>query len=544
MLIKKLNEIFNSKQKCNLVEQTRSMTLSISLGLMVLFFGLFIVYLNQHQRLPFLYLLFSMIMLAFSGIAYLLVTSDLKKPHYDQIVTLFPIVVVTIASMSFYWGIDYFTERIVFYVLILSVSFVSIKSYRYSGLLYLYTMILSLVVILFKQGFDVNLMIAMFGIILFSAAINVLFTMMLSQTHAAYEKEKAANEKLKRSYYELEYTKNIADMMMGITSDILDNEDIESLLNIIIHKAVEVIPNATAGTILLKEDDYMKYAATCGYDQESLRKIRFKYTDTFQYQTGNFQKPEIIQDTESFNKLKASKEFLDQLNRHNIPHSLSVITCPIMIDDEIYGSINLDNLEQEKAFKETDKPIVQYLAEQISLALKNQILLNKTLYYTKHDMLTDAYSRIYHEELLSKTYETSKESNKPFCLAIIDINNMKKINDTWGHQAGDKVLIAFTKMTKEKLKDNHSLSRFGGDEFAIIFENTDQPNAKRMIESLRTFFQKTEINLDDESIFLDFGMGIACYPTDEKELSALMTIADKRMYEDKEHRKQVKIKTD
>ncbi len=507
--------------------QNVSMVRYASFGLAALFFLMFMVAFQRFQTLPTVYLLISVGMLIIGLLSVLITEEHFERRVLKWLIRLYPMLIVSIAAVNVYFGQDYITERLLFYVVVFTVSFISISSYRYVFLLYFYAVALVIITILFKHGFDSDLLFAMVLFLLFGAVINLFF-------NTLYLRMFRANDKLNKGVYELEYTKNIAHMMMGVTSDILQNEDIDSLLNVIISKAVEVIPKATAGTILLKQGDEMRYAAAYGYDKARLSQIRLRFTDTFQYQTGSFTKPEIIQDTESFNSLKASPEFIRQLVEHKIPHSQSVITCPIIIDNEIYGSINLDNLEEEKAFKETEKPIVQYLAEQISLALKNKQLLSKTLYYTKHDMLTDAYTRIYHEELLTKVYEEAKTTHRPFCLAIIDINNMKYINDTWGHQAGDKVLIHFSQQTQKQLKEKTHLSRFGGDEFAIIFEASNESLAQKAIDDLQRHFEKSKVEINNQRVGIRFGVGIACYPVDGENLSTLISVADKRMYDNKE----------
>jgi diguanylate cyclase (GGDEF)-like protein len=261
------------------------------------------------------------------------------------------------------------------------------------------------------------------------------------------------------------------------------------------------------------------------------------YSETFQHKLGNISNPEIIQDTRAFNELRTSIEFVNQFKNLGIPSSKSVITCPIILGNVVYGSINLDNLENERAFGEKDKPIVLYLAKQIGLALKNHELLNKTLHYTRHDMLTNAYLRMHHEELLKKIYESARVFNHSFSIAIIDINDLKKINDTLGHLAGDQLLKCFTEKSKNFLSDDHYLSRTGGDEFTILFDRTNAIEAQEIIQKMKEFFRKNPLEIEDTTIHIEFGAGISSYPEDGDLPNILSNLADKRMYEDKNKQK-------
>ena len=287
------------------------------------------------------------------------------------------------------------------------------------------------------------------------------------------------------------------------------------------------------GTILLKEANQMRFASACGHAIDKLRQLRMNFTDSFQHSTGIFDKPVIIQDTEAFNSLNTSPDLFKQFKDLGIRSSKSVITCPIILGDEVYGSINLDNFNHEKAFKDEDKPIISYLAKLISLALKNNMLVQETLYYTKHDMLTDAYTRIHYEALLEKTFDAAKASGTSFSLAILDINNMKTINDTLGHHAGDALLQYFCHQTKKLLKENHHLARFGGDEFTILFDDDDTDSAQAIINALKAYFATHPLTVDQQEITLVFGAGIASYPVDGDQPNALIRVADQRMYHDK-----------
>lgn len=514
------------KQNEKLFQNRLSMTRYASSILTVFFLILFFISIPNDVSLTVFYGLMTGVMFMIFIACTLIIKDNSINTFWVKFIPLYPILIVSIAAMSIQLDQNYVAESLLFYGLIFIVSFLSINTYRYVLILFGFAMALLSTSIFLKYGFDLERLFTTVLFLSLGSGFNLFFNRILKTMIDT-------NEKLQDGYYELEYTKNIAHMMMGITSYILSNENIDSLLDVIITKAVEVTPKATAGTIMLKEGDHMRYAAAYGYDIARLSQIRVKFSDTFQYQTGNFNKPELVQDTESFNKLKASPDFVKQLEALNIPHSQSVITCPIIVNGEIYGSINLDNLEQPHAFKESEKPIVQYLSEQISLALINQQLLSKTLYYTKHDMLTDAYTRTYHQKLLNKAFNHAKLGHHSFCFAILDINNMKYINDTWGHQAGDDVLVHFSKNTYKQLDHHGHLSRIGGDEFSIIFEQSNFTDASKVIEKMQRSFEANKIVIDNQPFAIKFAAGIACYPEDGDNLTTLFSVADKRMYHNK-----------
>lgn len=102
------------------------------------------------------------------------------------------------------------------------------------------------------------------------------------------------------------------------------------------------------------------------------------------------------------------------------------------------------------------------------------------------DPLTKIYNRRYFEEKLKEAIEEYKQSNKSLCLMILDIDHFKKINDTYGHDIGDKVLTQFAQIVKSCTKKTDIFARTGGEEFAIILYNTTLDEAKIVAERIRT----------------------------------------------------------
>lgn len=537
-------KINHNQKKEHLFKQGLYAGLYSSFGLMLLFFIVFSLNLENSSFIKYFYMMISFLMMVLFIISAYIIKHHIKNIGSSFLRLSYPFIVVTIGALNFYLGSDFLTERLSFYIIMFITTMITFNSIIYSVVLYSYALILYNITVFIKFGYDSKFYVPLLLYIVFCAIVNIIYNLISykliffeSQFNILDKNEKAAIQKLKESNYELEYTQKIAHMMMEITTDIITNDDLESLFSVIIKRAVEVMPNATAGSILLKNGDHIRYVSAYGYDLDKLKKIKMTYQDTFQYKLGNINKPEIIQDSATFNKLKTSEAFSNQFKALDIPSSKSVITCPILVNDIMHGSINLDNIDTEFAFKENDKPIVLYLAKQIGLALKNHELMNKTLHYTRHDMLTNAYSRIHHEELLRKTYEQARLMDYHFSLAIIDINNLKIVNDTFGHQAGDSILKFFSQQTKNILKENHYLSRTGGDEFTIIFDQSEIDETCLIINQMKTFFKSHPVEINDTSITIEFGAGIAHYPLDGDIPNVLLNIADKRMYIDKNKQK-------
>ncbi|MDO9237333.1 MAG: sensor domain-containing diguanylate cyclase, partial [Aquabacterium sp.] len=119
-------------------------------------------------------------------------------------------------------------------------------------------------------------------------------------------------------------------------------------------------------------------------------------------------------------------------------------------------------------------------------------LEEKKYYYelSSHDHLTKIFNRQMFDELFAKEVERSRRYDFALSLILIDIDFFKKVNDTFGHQAGDKVLQVMSAHVKESLRDSDIFARWGGEEFVILMPYTDIAMAVEKAESLRMSIEK------------------------------------------------------
>ena len=375
--------------------------------------------------------------------------------------------------------------------------------------------------------------------------INLLFVsgaviLFLHYFEKAIQSERVDYQILLSKYNQLDLNSKITKTISDITPRMLINDDLDELLQIILEKAVELIPKAQSGSILIRNNGDMEFHAAVGYDLGELRKIKLKFEEMYQYRLNMLYEPAVIKDIKTFNKKNLNAETNTSMNEKDMLTAKAVLTCSFILHGKIYGFINLDNLDDLDAFNEQDKIYIKHLASQIELALNNHILVDEIYTLSKTDSLTGVHSRKHYEKLIKNTYNDALEKKKVFSIAVMDVNYLKKINDTYGHMVGDEYLIHFVEIIKENLKPQDILSRTGGDEFVIIFPEQDLHQSLDRIKEIRQTFAKKPFTFEDLEHIVDFGCGIACYPVDNEDLLGLMRIADKRMYDNKRERKLTK----
>ena len=149
------------------------------------------------------------------------------------------------------------------------------------------------------------------------------------------------------------------------------------------------------------------------------------------------------------------------------------------------------------------------------------------------DELTGLYNRRGFNHLANRHIQLSYRTRRSAIVMLIDVDQMKAVNDTWGHAEGDRALLAVTRVLRDSFRTTDILGRIGGDEFAVLAVETDQDRRPELLARLR---RNAEIASRDPSVQypLRFSVGTAYHvPDNPKPLKDLLEEADRQLYEDK-----------
>jgi len=159
------------------------------------------------------------------------------------------------------------------------------------------------------------------------------------------------------------------------------------------------------------------------------------------------------------------------------------------------------------------------------------------IHMAHYDPLTNLPNRILFQDRFSHAIEIAKRQEQKVVLAFIDIDGFKKVNDTKGHPMGDKLLIELGKKILSCVGEYDTVSRLGGDEFTVIFENISKVDEILPVcEDILNELQK-EVIIDNQSIFVSASIGISVYPDDGEDIHTLLQHADTAMYKAKDNGK-------
>lgn len=170
--------------------------------------------------------------------------------------------------------------------------------------------------------------------------------------------------------------------------------------------------------------------------------------------------------------------------------------------------------------KYSDKSALQLILKDITFQVKLSL----------RDHLTNLYNRRYMEEFLKNEMEASRRYNYAFSIVMIDLDDFKKINDNYGHEAGDHVLKGVAEIMLTSMRKADVIGRYGGEEFIIMMPKTTKKNALTCMEKIRTFINMKPYKFNGKELKITASFGIASYPEDSSDIQDLLAISDIRLY--------------
>ncbi|MBI5330269.1 MAG: GGDEF domain-containing protein [Betaproteobacteria bacterium] len=167
--------------------------------------------------------------------------------------------------------------------------------------------------------------------------------------------------------------------------------------------------------------------------------------------------------------------------------------------------------------------------------------LAETRQMLNEDALTGALNRRGMDQTLAREVVRAQRSGSRMSLAMADLDHFKRINDTYGHEAGDRMLMHFANLIRSVLRGSDALVRYGGEEFALILPDTDERGALLVLGRLQQLMKGAPMQFEGREINTTFSAGIACLGSDENGHS-LLRRADEALYAAKHGgRDQIKI---
>ncbi|KFZ31165.1 hypothetical protein IDSA_00045 [Pseudidiomarina salinarum] len=222
-----------------------------------------------------------------------------------------------------------------------------------------------------------------------------------------------------------------------------------------------------------------------------------------------------------------------------MPSLHNAFLLPIYFRGEVVGCMVLGNRPNgyEQSLLTLLEPILNTLGTLMHMRRvdeERQSAVEELRRMATIDELTGVVNRRVFLEVCSQRFDEQQRYDVPVSLAVIDLDFFKRINDTYGHAAGDEVLRQFTDIAESKLREPDLLGRMGGEEFAILFPYTSEADAFQATERIRQAIAEHPLSLDGEDINLTISAGVAQLRAGDTDVDRWIARADAALYEAKD----------
>lgn len=303
--------------------------------------------------------------------------------------------------------------------------------------------------------------------------------------------------------------------------------NIDEILDIAAVSCKEIVDYDMAVFLLKQDSETLKVAAAKGFKAAELLNKIFPMDESLAGLVIKNGKPL------SFPDFQDNKRDVPVFPGNYIPMR-SLVCLPLSMKDEIFG-IFLMASRKSNFFSTYETKIFEVIAAHTATHMANARMYRQVEKMATTDGPTGLFNHRHFQERLAAELERGERYKQKLALVLVDIDHFKKVNDTYGHPAGDKILKEVAKILASTIRTVDIAARYGGEEFAIILVNTDGKGALETAERIRKIMESGKFNIGDgTAVKITGSMGIAVFPDDtgmdEGSQRRLISKADNALY--------------
>jgi diguanylate cyclase (GGDEF)-like protein len=231
--------------------------------------------------------------------------------------------------------------------------------------------------------------------------------------------------------------------------------------------------------------------------------------------------PQDIGDPDTDSRITYDRSFLKRLGIR------SGLMVPLIMRERVLGALFLQDCAEPRDWSIDDISLIGSLADNLSVAIENADLHQEIARQAVTDGLTGVANRRSFNESFSREFERARRYNEPLSLVMIDLDFLKKINDTYGHKAGDDAIASIGKLLKLSSRVSDVAARYGGEEFCLLLPNTEVEMAEQLAERIRRMIY--EVHIEGPGT-ISASLGVASYPHHADDCDQLFQKADAALY--------------
>ena len=206
----------------------------------------------------------------------------------------------------------------------------------------------------------------------------------------------------------------------------------------------------------------------------------------------------------------------------------SLLAVPLRHRDRNLGALVL--MGRRGAFDASASRVLGVIANQAAASLAVIRLKERHKHLAARDGLTQLYNRRAFDDRLAKARAREERQGGRFAVLLLDIDHFKRLNDTFGHPAGDAALKHTARVLEGHLRQGDEAARYGGEEFAVILPGADAAGAAPLAERVRAAIEGSQVVFEGARLAVTVSVGVAAWPEDGREVETLLAAADRALY--------------
>ena len=322
---------------------------------------------------------------------------------------------------------------------------------------------------------------------------------------------------------DLDNTLQNLSLLYGIGKAMNYISDLKKLLQYILKQAIDVA-SAEKGSLMLYdlESDRLNIRVLAGLEDIDYQdKVNNNEIKCRSFKPGEGIAGRVFLNAQPMivNNIREDSLFIES----DTSYVRSIACIPMVVYNDVIGVINVTNKKSGKEFTGQDIKMLKAVADQAAVAVNKAQLWDMAV----TDSLTGLYLRRYFMVKLQEEIHRAERYDKIISVIMADLDRFKDINDTHGHDVGDRALEAISQFLQKNIRDVDTIARYGGEEFVMLIPDADKESAFSLAERLRE--ELARVNLDNLPP-ITISLGIATYPVDGTDIDDLIKKADAAMY--------------
>jgi two-component system NtrC family response regulator len=293
--------------------------------------------------------------------------------------------------------------------------------------------------------------------------------------------------------------------LLEITHSINTPQGFNQLLELIVDSAISLTRAERGFLMLVGKESNLEFKVTRNIDRKTLEGEKFEISRTVVNRILATGEPLFLSD------IYKNKDF--EISESIEALGLRMVMCvPLKAKDKLLGIIYVDSHSETEHFTHLEEKMFEAFAAQASVAIENSHLYDLSI----HDALTGLYNYGYLRNRLEEEIMRAQGVRRGnISFIMVDVDNFKVINDSYGHIFGNSILIKVAECIRKTVKKYDIPARYGGDEFAILMPDTDIQNAKQVAQKLQRDVTQLKFSYGKETLSLTMSIGVSSFPIEK-----------------------------